>query len=107
MVEYEILFQNILYFVGIPNTSINEDETNKLQWKKAKKHWKIEVLTALKSYQPFGPKGKVNSFAMINRLIPIFNPDSFKNIENYSICLARLLEFMQISHSNYNYSFVY
>ena len=69
-----MVFQNILYFIGLSNSDINEDNTNKLQWRKARKHWKISVLEALKQYDPFGPKTEpVSSFAIINRLINIFN----------------------------------
>lgn len=74
IVNFEILFQNILYFIGISNTDINEENTNKLQWKKARKFWNGNVLEALKLYDPFGPKTTpVSSFAMVNRLIDIFN----------------------------------
>ena len=59
------------------------------------------MLEALKKYLPFGPKGKVTSFAMVNRLITVFSQDSLKNIENYSLSLARLLEFMQIGIIGY------
>lgn len=67
----------------------------------------MDVLTALKNYQPFGPKGKVNNFSMVNRLIGVLASDTFKNIDNYSICLARLLEFMQISMFDFNSSIIY
>jgi len=97
VIEYDLLFQNILYFNGVNNTDINEDDTNKIQWKKARKYWKVDVLDALKKYEPFGAKGKVSNFAMVNRLISVFSQDSLKSIETYSLTLARLLEFMQIS----------
>jgi hypothetical protein len=105
VVEYEVLFQNILYFVGVVNTEINEEETNKIQWKKARKFWKMNVFESLKNYNPLGPKGKVNSFAMVNRLITVFGQlDSFKGIETYSFALSRLLEFMQTCKIIFNIS---
>lgn len=96
-----MLFQNILYFIGLNNIEINEDETNKIQWKKARKFWNVDVLDFLKKYEPFGAKGKVSSFAMVNRLITVFSQDTLKSIENYSLTLARILEFMQISKHKY------
>lgn len=97
-----MLFQNILYFIGVNNSDINENETNKIQWKKARKFWNVDILEALRKYEPFGAKGKVSSFAMVNRLISIFSQDSLKGIETYSLTLARLLEFMQISKKRIN-----
>ena len=38
-VEYEKVFQNILYFAHVEPKEINEPETNKLCWKLARKHW--------------------------------------------------------------------
>jgi len=97
VIEYEIVFQNILYFIGIDNKEINEEETNKLFWKKSRKFWKMDVLEKLKKYHPFGPKGKVPSFAMINRLLPIFENENNKKIEeNYSFALQKLNDFMVI-----------
>ena len=97
MIEFDPLFQNILYFVGISNLEINEEETNKLQWKKARHFWKIDIYESLKKYDPFGPKAKVTSFAMINRLIPIFEQESLKKIGDYSLLLSKLLDFMILS----------
>ena len=74
IIDFEPLFQNILYFIGVNNNDINEEGTNKLQWKKAKKYWNSNVLESLKLYDPFGPKtSQVPSFSIINRLIKIFN----------------------------------
>jgi hypothetical protein len=96
-VKFDSLFQNILYFIGVNNRDINEENTNKLEWKKAKKFWNIKVIEKLRDYSPIGPKlGKVNPYSYVNRII--------NNLENLSprreeiraesFVLDRLLEFM-------------
>jgi hypothetical protein len=55
-VEFERLCQNVLYFIGVSNLEINEENTNKLEWKKARKFWNLSVLEKLKNYNPFGAK---------------------------------------------------
>jgi hypothetical protein len=55
-VEHERLFQNTLYFVRINNSEINEENTNKLEWKKAKKFWNESVLKYLHDFNPLGSK---------------------------------------------------
>lgn len=77
--------------------------TNKLEWKKARTFWKIDIFQKLKNYQPFGPKiGKVPYFALVNRQYEIFDqffnpPTQFEEIKETNYALARLLEFMYIS----------
>jgi len=93
-VEFEKLFQNILYFIGCNNKDINEENTNKLDWKKARKFWDISVIDKLIAYKPFGPKSKPSSFAMGNRLLPIFESINKEDLKAYSFVLLRLLEFI-------------
>jgi len=96
-VEFEPIFQNILYFRGVENTEINEDLTNKLFWKKARKFWTKDMLEFINNYNPFGPKDKpVKSFAIINRLINVFKGIDVEKVKDYSIILAKLLEIMNI-----------
>ena len=54
-VQYEKVFQNIFYFCHIEPQLINEDETNKLSWKKAREHW-VGLFDILKDYTPLGAK---------------------------------------------------
>jgi len=99
-VQFDSLFQNILYFIGVKNRDINEENTNKLEWKKAKKFWNIKVLEKLRDYSPIGPKpGKVNPYSYINRIIN--NLENFstrrEEIRAESFVLDRLLEFMLLT----------
>ena len=54
-VEYEKVFQNLLYFCRENPLEINEDNTNKLEWKKAKRFWR-NIFYFVQNYNPLGPK---------------------------------------------------
>ena len=54
-VEFEKIFQNLLYFCRENPLDINEEKTNKLEWKKAKKYWS-NIFTYANSYNPLGAK---------------------------------------------------
>jgi hypothetical protein len=96
-VEFERLFQNTLYFIGFANKEINEENTNKLEWKMARKFWNVHVLEKLRDYNPFGPKpGKLPSYAMGNRLIHILETINKEELKNSSFVMARLLDFIQL-----------
>lgn len=94
-IEFERLFQNTLYFVGYHNKEINEENTNKLEWKKARKIWNNHVLEKLRDYNPFGPKsGKLPSYQMGNRVIQILETINKEDLRNSSFVLSRLLDFL-------------
>lgn len=96
-IEYERIFQNILYFVGVSNTEINYPETNKLNWKVARKHWTIEILKKIEAYSPFGAKLKhENELTIVNRLYNVFSEYEEEKIREYSFVLARLIELIKI-----------
>jgi hypothetical protein len=96
-VKFETLFQNILYFIGVNNKDINEENTNKLEWKKAKQFWNVKILEKLRDYYPIGPKpGKVNPYSYVNRIMNSIENLSTRReeIRAESFVLDRLLEFM-------------
>ncbi len=110
-VNYERLFQNVLYLVEIDNESINYPHTNKLDWKKARKFWNKELIEGLKSYQPFGPKPKeVSFFSKVNRILEIFetfNLNHLDEIREYNYVLAKTVEFIVNSKlNNVTYSYI-
>lgn len=99
-VDFEVIFQNVLYFIGVNNEDINIEYTNKLNWKKARKFWTVEVLEKLRDYTPFGPKKeKVSYYALINRQVDIFFSlmEKFEEIKAYNFVLYKLFEFMYLS----------
>ncbi len=54
-VEFANAFQHILYFCKSNPLDINEKNTNKLEWKKAKKYWS-NIFNYATNYNPLGPK---------------------------------------------------
>lgn len=100
MIGFEKVFQCVLYFVGIANTSLNQEHTNKIDWRKAKSFWKPEVLQTLHDYTPFGPKPKhVQFFALVNRQLEAFEAlyGTIEEIKEYNYSLSKLVEFMYLS----------
>lgn len=96
-VEYERIFQNVLYFVGLEPIAINYENTNKLNWKVARHFWNIEVLKKVEQYNPYGPKEvHTNSLTKLNRLIHIFGEVDEEKVREYSYPLSRLSEVMKI-----------
>lgn len=93
-VEFEKIFQYIFYFIGHVNVDINEEKTNKLEWKKSRHLWNVTVLEKLRQYKPFGPKGPVASYAMGNRLLAFFESVDKETVRKYSYALGRILDFM-------------
>ena len=96
-IEHEKLFQNIFYFIGIDHLEINLEHTNKLDWKRARKLWNKSVIDGILDYNPYGPKPKMNDFAMINRILRVLaDCDEEKIREGYSYVLSRLLEVVRL-----------
>ena len=54
-VEHIKVFQNLFYFAKTNPLDINENKTNKLEWKKARNFWK-NIFPYIQSYDPVGPK---------------------------------------------------
>ena len=99
-VEFDILFQNILYFVGMDSIEkrqeINYENTNKLNWKKARSFWTNDILHKIISYNPYGSKQginiKDNKILKINRLINVFESIDEEKLVEYSTVLKKLLD---------------
>ena len=91
-VEHEKIFQQVMYFVRISNLDINEENTNKLNWKKAKKHWNLKIMEKIRDYNPIGPKSAVSQFFMGNRIISALETYDKEGLLKYSVALSRLLE---------------
>ena len=54
-VENIKVFQNLFYFAKINPLDINENKTNKLEWKKARKLWN-QIFPYIQEYNPVGAK---------------------------------------------------
>lgn len=95
-VEYEKIFQNLLYFVKTEPVLINEPMTNKLQWKTAKKEWKT-FLTKLQEFQPRGPKpDEVNPIFKLNKIKANLESvlEKKEEVKEYSFSLYQLVDYV-------------
>ena len=97
-VQYEKVFQNIFYFCHIEPQLINEDETNKLSWKKAREHW-VGLFDILKDYTPLGAKpDNVLSIFKGNKILenlePFLTEENVEPLKEYSYTLFRLLTYV-------------
>ena len=77
-VEYLKIFQNFFYFAKMNPLDINELNTNKLEWKKARKFWR-DLFPYIKEYNPVGPKPE--------EVKPIYKLNKIK--ENLESCLTK------------------
>ena len=95
-VENEKIFQNLLYFCQENPLEINEDKTNKLEWKKAKKYWN-NVFSYANSYNPLGPKPQeVKHIYKLNKIKEnLENAISKRDeIKSYSQTLLMFVDFI-------------
>ena len=99
-VEYEKVFQNILYFAHVEPKEINEPETNKLCWKLARKHW-VPIFEIFKVYTPLGAKpdqvlSVFKGNVILANLEPFITEEKLEEMKEYSFALTRLLQYVNI-----------
>ena len=97
-VEYEKVFQNILYFAHVEPKEINEPETNKLCWKLARKHW-VPIFETFKEYTPLGAKpdqvlSVFKGNVILANLEPFIAEEKLEEMKEYSFALTRLLQYV-------------
>ena len=97
-VEYEKVFQNILYFAHVEPKEINEPETNKLCWKLARKHW-VPIFEIFKVYTPLGAKpdqvlSVFKGNIILANLEPFITEEKLEEMKEYSFALTRLLQYV-------------
>lgn len=95
-VEYTQIFQSLLYFAHIDPLIINENETNKLEWKKAKKEWR-KIFPYISSYNPIGPKPEqVKGIYKLNKIKENLESAIAKRdeVQNYSFSLLQLVDYI-------------
>ena len=108
-VEHLQIFQNLLYFAKMNPLDINENKTNKLEWKKARKFWK-DLFPYLIEYNPIGPKPEqVKEIYKLNKIKENLESCLKKRdeIKSYSQMLVMLLDFIlhiiKVRHDNIIY----
>ena len=95
-VEFEKVFQNLLYFCRENPLDINEVNTNKLEWKRAKKFWK-NIFYFVQNYNPLGPKPEVvKNIYKLNKIKENLESvlDKRNDIKNYSQTLLMFIDFV-------------
>ena len=95
-VEFEKIFQNLLYFCQENPLDINEAKTNKLEWKKAKKYWS-NIFSYANTYNPLGPKPEeVKSIYKLNKIKENLETSITKRdeVKSYSQTLLMFIEFI-------------
>lgn len=88
----------MFYFIGYKNVEINEEKTNKLKWKNARKFWNMSIIEKLKMYNPYGPKGPLPSYAMSSKLLLFFESVDKEAVKKYSFVLSKILDFLIIGN---------
>ena len=95
-VEFEKIFQNLLYFCQENPLEINEVNTNKLEWKRAKKFWN-NIFSYANSYNPLGAKPQeVKSIYKLNKIKENLETALAKRdeIKSYSQTLLMFIDFI-------------
>ena len=95
-VEFEKIFQNLLYFCRENPLDINEEKTNKLEWKKAKKYW-LNIFTYVNSYNPLGAKPQeVKQIYKLNKIKENLEASITKRdeVKSYSQTLLMFIDFI-------------
>ena len=95
-VEFSKFFQNLLYFCHANPLDINEKNTNKLEWKKAKKFWN-NIFHYVINYNPLGPKPEeVKSIYKLNKIKENLETVLAKRdeVKSYSQTLLMFIDFI-------------
>ena len=95
-VEFSKAFQNLLYFCKANPLDINEKNTNKLEWKKAKKFWS-NIFSYSTNYNPLGPKPEeVKSIYKLNKIKENLEQAISKRdeVKSYSQTLLMFIDFI-------------
>ena len=105
-VEYIKIFQNLFYFTKVDPLSINENKTNKLEWKKARNLWN-NIFPYIQSYEPIGPKPEqIKSIYKLNKIKEYLESCLQKRdeIKSYSQTLIMLIDLIlhiiKVRHDN-------
>lgn len=92
-VEYPRIFQYILYFNNYKGEDINYPNTNKLNWKVARKYWNVSLIKYIQSYKYQGPiTTNIGSLLKISNLLKVLNEFDEEKIREYSFVLSRIYD---------------
>ena len=95
-IEYEKVFQNLFYFAQAEPILINEPETNKIEWKRARKYWK-DVFPYICNYNPRGAKpDRLRNIHKLNKIKENLEYAIAKReeVKSYSYTLLLLVDYV-------------
>ena len=105
-VENIKVFQNLFYFAKINPLDINENKTNKLEWKKARKLWN-QIFPYIQEYNPVGAKPEpIKQIYKLNKIKENLEACLQKRdeIKTYSQTLVMLMDLIlhiiKVRHDN-------
>ena len=108
-VEQLKVFQNLFYFAKMNPCDINENKTNKLEWKKARQFWK-DVFPYIIEYNPIGAKPEqVKQIYKLNKIKEnleacLKQRDEIKTYSQTLVMLVDLiLHIIKVRHDNIIY----
>ena len=95
-VEYEKVFQNLFYFAQAEPILINEPETNKIEWTRARKYWH-DVFPYIYNYNPRGAKpDRLRNIHKLNKIKENLEHAIAKReeVKSYSYTLLLLVDYV-------------
>ena len=92
------IFQAMFYLLKYSREEIWEENTNMLEWKKAKNLINDELFKKINEYNPIGPKTeeykKYQKMSFISKLV---EEVSQEEVDNYSLALGEILKFIKLA----------
>ena len=89
------VLQTVFYLLRYSREEICERDTNKLEWKKAKKLIDEDFFKRIGEYNPFGPKTEeykaYQKLKFLKRNIAAYEPE---HVDEYSIALGKLFRWV-------------
>jgi len=96
-IRFPRIFQGIFYLLGYKREDICEEKTNKLWWKKAKKHINDEFFLKMFKYDPVGQKeGEYKPYQKVNNIEKLISELDPEVVDNYSYSFVKLLNWLKM-----------
>lgn len=100
VIKMKRVFQAVFYLLGYKREDICEENTNLLNWKKAKNFINDDFFKRIRDYNPVGPKdAEFLPYQKVNFIQKILEDVKREEVEQYSLALDQLLKFVQLAIS--------
>lgn len=92
------VLQSILYLLKYSREEICEENTNKLNWKKAKNYINADFFKKIKDYNPIGQKmDEYQPYQKLNFIQRNIEEIKLDDVENYSLALGQVMHFLTLA----------